>query len=233
MEKNLCFILDKKEIYMDMCLLEDEIPIFFSCIDMENNYYVALCTDMDSLCYCVVKTAITQLRDMLYGKISMRDIIIKQKFFWQVVSKDGKVENDIVTYKTMEEYDQEDLPVEQAFFCLYSEELQKYADLIKQKVVEGCFDSFPGLTNEDLKDINDGKEIYAQVGYDTIFSSAVVYSKAIDMECVIKTNSTMSSKIEYGKEENCILTKENKSDMAGEKVVVENLLNKKNLLLAA
>lgn len=216
-----------------MCLLEDEIPIFFSCTDIENNYYVALCTDMDLPCYCVVKTVITQLRDMLYGKISMRDFFTKQKFFWQVISKDGKAENDIVTYKPMEEYDQEDLPVENAFFCLYSEELLEYAHLIDIKVVEGCFDSFPMLTNEVWKDINDGKEINAQVKYDTISFSAAVYSKAIKVECVIKTKITMSCKIEYSKEGNCILTKEKKSGMADEKVVVENPMDKKNLLLAA
>lgn len=143
MEKNLCFILNEKKIYMDMCLIEDEIPIFFSCTDTENNYYVALCTDMDLPSYCVVKTEITQLRNMLYGKIPMRDIFIGQKAYWQVVSTDGNAVNDIVTHKSIDELDSGDLPLENSYFSLFSEELQEYADLIRKKVLEGCFDSFP------------------------------------------------------------------------------------------
>ena len=216
-----------------MCLIEDEIPIFFSCTDIENNYYIALCTDMDLSSYCVVRTVITQLRDMLYGKISMRDIFTHQKFFWQVISRDGKAVNDIVKYKSINEFDPEDLPLENAFFCLFSEELQEYADLINKKVLEGHFDSFPMSTNEALKDTNDGKEINAKVKYNTISVSAAVYSKAIRMECIVKTKITGSFKIEYNKEENCIITKGKKSDMVDEKVVLENLMDKKILLLAA
>lgn len=134
---------------MDMCLVEGEIPIFFTCTDTENNYYVALCTDMYLSGYCVVKTVITQLRDMLYGRVLMRNLFIQQKFFWQVISKDGKAVNDIVTYKPIDQLDPEDLPLENAFFQLYSEELSEYADLINKKVLEGCFDSFPVITKEN------------------------------------------------------------------------------------
>lgn len=237
MGKNLCFILNGKEIYMDMCLLEDEIPIFFSCTDIENNYYVALCTDIDLPGYCVVRTAITQLRDMLYGNISMRDIFTEQKFFWQVISKDGKAVNDIVTYKAMEEFDSEDLPLENAFFRLFSEELQTYANLINKKISAGCFDSFPMLTNEALIDINDGKEINVQVKYDTVSVSVESYSKAIKVECVATIKITGNLRIEYNKEENCILTREKKSVesgyMAERKVIVKDPADKKILLLAA
>ncbi|MCM1542548.1 MAG: hypothetical protein NC121_14985 [Blautia sp.] len=220
MEKNLCFILDGKEIYMDMCLVEDEIPVFFSCVDTDNNYYVALCTDMDLTCYCVVKPTLTQLKDMLYGKISMRDIFTKQKFFWQVISRDGKAVNDIVEHKPMDKFAPEDLPLENAFFHLFNGELQEYAGLISRKVLEGEYASFPMITNEALKDINDGKEINAQVRYNTISVSASFYSKTIKVECVIKTKATENYKIEYKGEENCISTKEKRSNMAAEKVLL-------------
>lgn len=233
MAKNICFILNETELYMDMCLVEDEIPIFFSCTDAEDHYYVALCTDMDLLSYCVVKTGLTQLRDMLYGNISMRDIFTEQKFFWQVISKDGKAENDIVTYKPIDEFEPEDLPLENAFFRLFSDELQKYADSISKKVLGGHFDSFPMNTKEALKDLNDGKEIYAQVKCNMISVSAEVYRKEIKVECVVKVKVTRSFNIEYNKEENCILTKEKRTDMADEKIVVEKPMEKKNLLLAA
>lgn len=98
------------------------------CTDAEDHYYVALCTDMDLLGYCVVKTGLTQLRDMLYGNISMRDIFTEQKFFWQVISKDGKAENDIVTYKPIDEFEPEDLPLENAFFRLFSNDLKDLND---------------------------------------------------------------------------------------------------------
>lgn len=218
---------------MDMCLVEDEIPIFFSCTDSEGNYYVALCTDMDVPSYCVVKIVLTQLRDMLCGKISMRAIFTEQQFFWHVISRDGKAENDIVSYKPTGELELEDLPLENAFFRLFSEELQEYADLINRKVLEGHFDSFPMITNEALKDINDGKEINAQVKYNTISVSAAVYKEELQVECVVKVKAAGNHKIEYQKEENCILTKEKRSDMADEKVVLENPAGKTLLLLAA
>lgn len=237
MEKNLCFILDGRKIYMDKCLIEDEIPIFFSCTDTENNYYVALCTDMDLPVYCVVKTTITQLRDMLYGKIPMRDIFIRQKFYWEIVSTDGKAVNDIVEYKSINEIASEDLPVEESCFSLFSEELQEYAELISRKILEGCFDSFPMLTNEALKDVNDGNEINVQVKYNMVSALAEAYSRAIKLKYIAATKIIGKFKLEYDMEENCILTKEKKplegGDMADGKVCVENPTDKEILLLAA
>lgn len=237
MEKNLCFILDEKKVYMDQCLLEDEIPIFFTCTDDDSNYYVALCTDMELMCYCVVEAEIMQLRDMLYGKISMRDIFTQQRFFWQVISEDGDAVNDRVAHKPIDQFSSEDLPLENAFFQLFSEELREYANLVNRKVLEGSFESFPMSTNEALKDINDGKEINAQVRCETMSAIAEIFSKAVIRECVVAVKTTKDIKIEYNREENCIPTKEKRSveggNIAGEKVVVKDLADKNLLLLAA
>lgn len=237
MGKNLCFILNEKKIYMDMCLIEDEIPIFFSCTDTEDNYYIALCTDMDSPVYCVVEVAIAQLRDMLYGKIPMRNIFTGQKYYWEVISIDGKAENDIVEYKPVNEFPSEDLPLEDSCFCLFSEELQIYADSINKKILEGCFDSFPMLTNEALRDVNDGNEIHALVEFGGIFASVEAYSKAISLEYTASVKTVGNFEIKYDKEENCILTKERmlveSGDMAGRKVFAETSDDREILSLAA
>lgn len=237
MEKNLCFILNEKKVYMDQCLLEDEIPIFFSCTDDDNNYYIALCTDMELMCYCVVNIAITQLRDMLYGKISMREIFTQQRFFWQVISVDGDAVNDRVVYNSIDHIKSDDLPLENAFFRLFSEELREYANSIEKKVVAGSFESFPMCTNEVLKDINDGKEINAQVECKMLSAFAETYSKAVKREFVVTVKIAEKVKIEYNREANCILTKEKRSvegnDITEEKVVVKDLADKNILLLAA
>ncbi len=237
MENNLCFLLNKKKIYMDMCLIEDEIPIFFSCTDTGGSYYVALCTDMDLPAYCVVETALTQLRDMLCGKIQMRDIFTGQSYCWQVVSTDGNAVNDIVTYMPVNQLDSEDLPLEDSYFCLFNEELKEYVSRINKKIVEGRYDSFPMLTNEAFSDINDGKEINVQVKYKSIPVSAKTYSAAIKLEYVATIKTTGKFKIKYDKEENCIITKEKKSvedgDMTAGKFFIDNPADKKILLLAA
>lgn len=49
MNKELCFILDNKNIYLDHILVDYEyVPIFFLCKDDECQYYLALCTDIEN-----------------------------------------------------------------------------------------------------------------------------------------------------------------------------------------
>ena len=49
MNKELCFILDNKNIYLDHILVDYEyVPIFFLCKDDECQYYLALFTDIEN-----------------------------------------------------------------------------------------------------------------------------------------------------------------------------------------
>ena len=62
-----------------------------------------------------------EVYDLLYGKIPMRDIFLKQKFYWQVFSGE-KVENDTDEYHVINELDKNVLPEEKAVFKILSDD---------------------------------------------------------------------------------------------------------------
>lgn len=126
MKKKLCFIIDNAFLYTDICLIRDEIPIFFVCKDNSDKYYIVLCVDMDELQYNIVEVTDVQLYNMLLGNISMREIFTEQDEYWKVTPTDNKVENDIVQKKKMKEIDADELPDEGARFKLFSKELEDY-----------------------------------------------------------------------------------------------------------
>ena len=133
--KNIDFILNGIPVYNDFCLVHDEIPIFFTCKDNENNFYLALCIDMDLPRYNVVQITIEQLHNMLNGIISMKEIFTIQKTYWEVTSINENVENDIVKFKSINEINEKDLPNDDAYFELYSAELKKYDEKIYSHLV--------------------------------------------------------------------------------------------------
>ncbi|WP_168356621.1 hypothetical protein [Petralouisia muris] len=47
---------------------------------------MALCTDIDELNYIVVQTPSSAVYNLLHGKIPMRNVILKKKKYWSVVS---------------------------------------------------------------------------------------------------------------------------------------------------
>ena len=48
MNKELCFILENKNVYLDHILVDYEyVPIFLLCKDDECQYYLALCTNIN------------------------------------------------------------------------------------------------------------------------------------------------------------------------------------------
>ena len=53
MNKELCFILENKNVYLDHILVDYEyVPIFLLCKDDECQYYLALCTNIENGEYC-------------------------------------------------------------------------------------------------------------------------------------------------------------------------------------
>lgn len=202
MKEKICFILNGKQVFMDECLVEDEIPVFFTCIDEDNKYYIALCADMDELRYCVVQVSVVQLHNMLRGKISMREIFIIQRNFWEVIPTDGKTENDMVEYKGIEQINQEDLPDEGARFQLYSLEVRKYADKIGRELIKGFFESFPVRTNDALQGVAEGKEFHVSIRLKDVISARVeVYGEYKRVECTAKWKEPELQAAKYGKEE--------------------------------
>lgn len=109
MNKELCFIIDGIELYMEKVLVDYlDIPIFFLCKD-KNEYFIVLCYDIDNLSYIVVKVSMVDVWNLLHGRIPMRDVITKQKEFWKVISRND-ISDDIIMQYSMEQIDHDILP---------------------------------------------------------------------------------------------------------------------------
>ena len=126
MNKELCFILDNKNIYLDHILVDYEyVPIFFLCKDDECQYNLALCTDIENGEYIVVKISLLSVYNLLHGNIAMRDVILNQKIFWKVVSGD-EIKNDIVNEYPIDYINHQDLPEKDAKFKILQKHIKEY-----------------------------------------------------------------------------------------------------------
>lgn len=103
-----------------------DIPIFFLCSG-DKQYYIALCTDIEDLKYIVVKLSSVDVYNLLYGEIPMRDIILKQSEYWDIVSGED-IGSDIVIKKKMDEIENTLLPEEKAYFKILTKEMQAYVE---------------------------------------------------------------------------------------------------------
>ena len=100
MKGELCFCIQGKNLYLEQVLVDYMgVPIFFLCRD-EQEYYVALCTDLEEYNYVVIRAASQEIYDLLHGKIPMRDIILNQKEYWEVFSGEEVSLDTVIEHKT-------------------------------------------------------------------------------------------------------------------------------------
>lgn len=117
MKKELCFIFDDEKIYLEQSLIEYNcIPMYFLC---RSNifYYISLCSDFDKFYYVVARITVNEVYKLLHGEIPMRDLIAKQKYYWDVQSGDK-----------IEELDKSVLPIEGAIFEATNESIKRYVE---------------------------------------------------------------------------------------------------------
>ncbi|MGN0997953.1 MAG: hypothetical protein ACI4PO_00200 [Faecousia sp.] len=156
MENTVCFCIRGRTLILDQVLVEyNGIPIFFICKD-GSEYYVALCIDTNRFDYYVVKTPLTRLYAMLFGKISMRDIFTQSKSFWMIHSGED-IDSDIVEDKDFADINLEFLPDEGAVFEILDCAVELYADNIRKMVYSP--DGFENtITNVFIEDFSLGAE---------------------------------------------------------------------------
>ncbi len=135
-KKELCFIVENKELYLEHVLVDYmDIPVFFLCKEKEQ-YYLALCTDIEELYYIVVKLSLGDVYDLLHGEKTMRDIILKQKEFWEICSEDD-IASDKVKKCDMVAIDQSLLPEANAEFEILTKDMEQYVKKFDQKFWSG------------------------------------------------------------------------------------------------
>ena len=125
MDNTLCFKIENVDLYLEKVLVDyAEIPIFFLCKGGEQ-YYLVLCTDMDELNYIVVKLSMDDLYELLHGEKPMRNVILNQKEYWNVISGE-EISLDKVEKLSISELDVDLLPKENAYFEIVSTKLENY-----------------------------------------------------------------------------------------------------------
>lgn len=112
---------------MEQTLVEyNGIPIYFLCRDDEQ-YYTVLCTDIDELKYVIVETTIGDVYGLLHGRIPMRNVILKANHYWQVVSEEDMLQDD-VRCLSMDKLDHSLLPEAGACFEVLSADVRAFVE---------------------------------------------------------------------------------------------------------
>ena len=125
MDKELCFIIEGKELYLEKVLVSfQEVPIFFLCKD-NKDYYIALCADVDKLNYVVTGLSIKDVFDLLHGIIPMRNAITQQEAYWYIESQED-IKSDTVEKRQMYTLDITILPQVNAYFEILTPDMEKY-----------------------------------------------------------------------------------------------------------
>lgn len=125
MNSKLCFRIEGIELYLEQVLVDYmDIPIFFLCKG-EDNYYLVLCTDIDGLNYIIVKLSMNDLYRLLHGEEFIRNTILKQNEYWNVISGE-EIPLDRVEKLGISELDSSLLPKENVYFEIVSTKLEDY-----------------------------------------------------------------------------------------------------------
>ena len=125
MNSELCFRIENIELYLEQVLVDYmDIPIFFLCKG-ESNHYLVLCTDIDGLNYIIVKLSMNDVYELLRGGESIRNAILKQEEYWNVISGE-EISLDTVGKLSISELDVSLLPKEDVYFEIVTEKLKNY-----------------------------------------------------------------------------------------------------------
>jgi hypothetical protein len=139
MDREVCFCLCNKEVYLEQILVDYMgIPIFFICKDGNDQFYIVLCTDLEELNYIAAFMSITDVYGLLHGKLPMRDAFFKQKEYWKIISGE-EITMDKVRKCPMDKLDYSVLPEEGAVFCILTEEMEEYVRRFDEEFWKGRY----------------------------------------------------------------------------------------------
>lgn len=171
MNKELCFIIEGKELYLEKVLVSfQEVPIFFLCKN-NKDYYIALCVDVDKLNYVVTRLSIKDVFDLLHGIIPMRNAITQQEAYWYIESQED-IKSDTVEKRQMYTLDITILPQVNAYFEILTPDMEKY---VQQ------FDDL--FSSEKYTLIEDSAVIVEKISYRSIVEEILQkYYSAINLD---------------------------------------------------
>lgn len=135
MDKELCFIINGENLYLDISLIEfQDIPMFFIC-KSNSNYYVALCIDDENVEYILIEANANSLLKMLRSDIEMRDLYKVANKFW-TIKPGNSPEDDEVTEHSIEHLDDSFLPIEGARYEVFDDSVLEYINLFEKNIYD-------------------------------------------------------------------------------------------------
>ena len=133
------FIINGRNLYLEQVFVEFEgQPIYFLCFDGDMRY-LCLCTDIESENYMVVQTDIQNIINMLRGKITMHDALLKADTFWKIQVGE-EVSEDIVEKYDIREVDTSFLPQKDAYFHLVTKDMTDFCQGLEKNLYDGSWE---------------------------------------------------------------------------------------------
>ena len=135
MNKELCFIIDGKELYLEHVLVDfNEIPVFYIC-SHDKERYTILCTDIENEEYIIVKSHLWRLCNLLKGTLEMKEVFTKENFYWRVKAGD-EVADDDVKKEPVDTLEPSLLPDSGAYYAITNDETKSYLNLLESIVCD-------------------------------------------------------------------------------------------------
>lgn len=158
MEKELCFKINSQELFLDQVLVEyNNIPVYYICKNDNEAYYIVLCTDIDEEKYVIVNIQIEDIINLLKQRLTMRDIILEKKTYWDIVAKEN-IDEDVCKQYDINNIDIEDMPSKESYFLITSQQHKKYLNelesIIQSNDDEWCIISDISITSLNELDVD-------------------------------------------------------------------------------
>lgn len=220
MDKELCFCIEEKELYLEQVLVDyRDIPIFFLCKN-DKQYYVVLCTDINEYNYIVVQTPIFVVYNLLHGKVPMRNVFSREKEYWEIISG-NEVAQDIVIKHSVDELNVALLPKEDAYYEVLTEEISAFVQKFDAEFWKTEHFSNIGLRG-DLSEILINGAVDRLLPYIDKFVSLGDYSlkPSLEKQLILSTISYSEDMCNIAKKE-----KQIKNSIQAEKWRTDDLFN--------
>lgn len=134
--KDYCFIINSTLLFSEIELIHYDKPLLFVCKDVFGSRYLALCCEPDELHYLVVNVSTSTLIKMINGQSTMRNVFTNAASKWKILAKKN-VEEDVVN--KIDVFEEDDLPVEDSFYTIENDRIQRYVRRIENQSKLGSF----------------------------------------------------------------------------------------------
>ena len=219
MKQKAYFKINSKDLVLEEVLVDfNGIPIFFVCKDYDEQYYVALCYDIDNEQYIVVKTNINTLFDLLNQKITMRNLFLSETEFWDITMSEN-IENDYCVKKDISKIEKEVLPYEGEYFEIVTKTQQGFLNKIKNLKINSIttnkttipLTTCNTIENESLYSLNWGNmtqllhpqriagsikmniDLNREPHYQTLHNMSIIKSFSVPLNCRVGSNMVIAA----------------------------------------